>query len=292
MKTIVLSGFLGAGKTTFLKYFARELKNVCILENDYANANIDTQLLKDTEKEIFSLEQGCICCSKKSDFATSVLTISNTINPDFLLVEPTGLGYLSKVVDNIKKIEYEKIEILDPITVVDYHTFEKTLKEYEELFVNQIKSAGHIIFSKIEHINKEDVIKKANILKQYTKAKIYTQHYSTFTDKQWMELLEKQNIDALLNSDTPDLNMENLVYKNIIFEDFQTLGTTLQAISENRFGKVIRGKGICRVADYYAKIDIVQGSFDIQPIEKIDEPKLVFIGQNLEKKAFDILLHQ
>ena len=113
MKIIIVSGFLGSGKTTFIEKLSKKLDDVVILENDYAKANVDKDLLKNTGKEILSLEEGCICCSKQKDFATTVMSIENTINPEYLIIEPTGLGYLSKIIDNISPIEYEKIKILN-----------------------------------------------------------------------------------------------------------------------------------------------------------------------------------
>ena len=92
MQIIIVSGFLGSGKTTFIEEFQKRLENVAILENDYAKANVDYDILANTGKEILSLEEGCVCCSKKKDFATTVITIENTIDPDYLIIEPTGIG--------------------------------------------------------------------------------------------------------------------------------------------------------------------------------------------------------
>ena len=94
MKILVVSGFLGAGKTTFIKEMAQKTKqDFVVMENEYGEVGIDKTIL-DEEKDIniWELTEGCICCSMKSDFASSILTIANTLDPEYLIVEPTGVG--------------------------------------------------------------------------------------------------------------------------------------------------------------------------------------------------------
>lgn len=290
MKTVILSGFLGAGKTTFLKSLLKRLENAVVLENDYARANIDTELLKSENLEIVSMEEGCICCSKGGDFASSVLTIANTLRPDYLIIEPTGLGFLSRVVENIKKVEYEGIEILNPITVVDYQNIESTMKDYRDLFVDQVANAGHIIISKAETVPDSQIRERIKNFEDLTDAEIHIRHYSTFDDSQWRALIETSHEYALKTYAERGMNIETLSYRNVEFHDFHTLGTNINAICQGRFGKVLRGKGLIRVAGQNAKLDIVQGNFTIEPYGPIEKTELVFIGEGLEKKAFDTLL--
>ena len=94
MKILVVSGFLGAGKTTFIKSLAEHTgKEFAILENEYGDVGIDGNLLKEQQKvgevNIWELTEGCICCLMKGDFAASVLTIANTVGPEYLVIEPT-----------------------------------------------------------------------------------------------------------------------------------------------------------------------------------------------------------
>ena len=124
MRILVVSGFLGAGKTTFIKELARRTReDFSVMENEYGQVGIDGQLLAEKEMpesgeedagklNIWELTEGCICCSMKSDFASSILTIANTIDPEYLIVEPTGVGMLSNVMNNIRLIQYERISLL------------------------------------------------------------------------------------------------------------------------------------------------------------------------------------
>ena len=93
MKVLIVSGFLGAGKTTFIRTLSNRLnKDFVILENEYASINIDKDIIKDdTGLNVWEFTEKCICCSGKADFAMNILTIANTISPEYLIVEPTGV---------------------------------------------------------------------------------------------------------------------------------------------------------------------------------------------------------
>ena len=133
MKVLIISGFLGAGKTTFIKAMSNILnRDFVILENEYASLNIDEDILKEESGlSVWELTEKCICCTGKTDFALNILTIANSIAPEYLIVEPTGVGYLSNVINNISQIEYEQIEMLAPITIIDPNKFFEHMREYQ-----------------------------------------------------------------------------------------------------------------------------------------------------------------
>ena len=279
MKIIIVSGFLGSGKTTFIEKLSKKLDDAVILENDYAKANVDKDLLKNTGKEILSLEEGCICCSKQKDFATTVMSIENTINPEYLIIEPTGLGYLSKIIDNISPIEYEKIKILKPIAIVDYYSIDKIMGEYKELFLDQIQNSSYILLSKTENISTEKIEKEVKKLENLTRAKVFTSHYNDFDKK-----------ECLIRGDYKHLHLDNLAYENVVFKDFNELGTNFNAVCQNRFGKLIRAKGLVNVEDKKVKVDVVDNKFSVEKYEgESFTNSLIFIGEKLEEKSFDIL---
>ncbi len=113
MKILIVSGFLGAGKTTFIKRLARNVdQRFAILENEYGAAGIDGARLgqnrQGTQKNVWEMTEQCICCIGKKDFAASVLTIANVVDPEYLIVEPTGVGSLARIIENLRQIEYEE----------------------------------------------------------------------------------------------------------------------------------------------------------------------------------------
>ena len=144
MKILVISGFLGAGKTTFIKEMIKATqRQFVIFENEFADVNIDSGILKNENNkdiEVWEMSNGCVCCSTQSDFAASLVLIDNALNPDFLIVEPSGVAILSNVIKNIKKSEYERINMLNPLTIVDVSTYFKYKVKYRDIFLDQIKS--------------------------------------------------------------------------------------------------------------------------------------------------------
>ena len=140
MKILIISGFLGAGKTTFIKELAkRTKKEIAIFENEYGTSGVDGDILKEATKvNIWELTEGCICCSVKGDFAASVLTIANTVNPEYLVIEPTGVAMLSNLITNLKQIEYEHIKLMAPISIVDALSLERYKNEFPEIYKQRL----------------------------------------------------------------------------------------------------------------------------------------------------------
>ena len=197
MKILIVSGFLGAGKTTFIRRLSRNIgKRFVILENEYGAAGIDgARLGKDVAEEgnIWEMTEQCICCSGKKDFASSVLTIANAVDPEYLIVEPTGVGRLSKIIENLKQIEYERIRLLSPVTIVDIYSFGRYLEEYPELYKDQIASAGTVIVSKTEQsgVEEKERIRKF-IEKINPSAQIITNPYASMAREEFAKFSERR----------------------------------------------------------------------------------------------------
>ena len=192
MKVLIISGFLGAGKTTFIKAMSNILnRDFVILENEYASLNIDEDILKEESGlSVWELTEKCICCTGKTDFALNILTIANSIAPEYLIVEPTGVGYLSNVINNISQIEYEQIEMLAPITIIDPNKFFEHMREYQELLTDQIKCADTIILSKCDKsvdVDIEAVVSKVKAIN--SDANIISKHYSSLPHASWEKFL-------------------------------------------------------------------------------------------------------
>lgn len=160
MKILIVSGFLGAGKTTFIKRLARNVdQRFAILENEYGAAGIDGARLgqnrQGTQKNVWEMTEQCICCIGKKDFAASVLTIANVVDPEYLIVEPTGVGSLARIIENLRQIEYERIQLLSPVTIVDVYSYRRYMAEYPSCI--RIRSEARIrsLFPKQKHARRK-----------------------------------------------------------------------------------------------------------------------------------------
>ena len=106
MKVIVISGFLGAGKTTFIQNMIKRTgKTFCVLENEYAGSTVDkTEIEREDNVNVWELTEGCICCTMKNSFSNKIMNILSLFSPDYLIVEATGMGYLSKIAHRLGMI--------------------------------------------------------------------------------------------------------------------------------------------------------------------------------------------
>lgn len=165
-KIDVISGFLGAGKTTLVKKLLKESLNntkVVLIENEFGEIGIDGGFLKEAGIEIKEMNSGCICCSLVGDFGTSLEEVISVYAPERILIEPSGVGKLSDVIKAVKDVGAKlDVEINSAVTVVDATKCKMYMKNLGEFFLNQIENAGTVILSRTNNISQEklgDVIK-------------------------------------------------------------------------------------------------------------------------------------
>lgn len=146
----MVSGFLGAGKTTFIQELARRTgRDFVVYENEYGQADIDAKVLSETDElSVWESTENCICCSGKQDFATSVLTIANTLDPEYLVVEPTGVAKLSAILENIGLVSYERVSLLAPLAIVDATAWVRHRERFADIYLDQVSTASTVVVSK------------------------------------------------------------------------------------------------------------------------------------------------
>lgn len=299
MDILVISGFLGAGKTTFIKEIIKKTKrDYCILENEYGAINIDSSTLNENKKDnlkIYEFTEGCICCSSKGEFASSVLAISNTLDPDYLIVEPTGVGYLSSILNNLNKVKYERINILNAVTIVDglylYSTLSKKDFKFDPCLEDQIKYASVIIVSKNENLSVDDKKLISDKLQSINKnARIINdKHYSLYGEDFYKSLLvdkeklESKKLDTTVNP-LPLVNFS--LKKDIAFTSVYQLISLLEDISRGFYGDILRTKGFIKIEDKIYHFEMVNGLYTLEEYfnkEEVKESEAVFIGYSIDK---------
>lgn len=163
-KVDIISGFLGAGKTTLISKLLKEAlagEQVVLIENEFGEIGIDGGFLKDSGVEIREMNSGCICCSLVGDFGTSLKEVVDKYHPDRIIIEPSGVGKLSDVIKAVKDLNIEEeITLNSASTVADASKVKVYMKNFGEFFNNQIENAGTIILSRTQNTS-EDKLKKA-----------------------------------------------------------------------------------------------------------------------------------
>ena len=192
----IISGFLGAGKTTLIKKLlggriARE--KVILLENEYGEIGIDGGFMKDSGITVTELNSGCICCTLAGDFQKSIDELIETYHPDRILVEPTGVGKLSEIIAAVEKAKtrHDDLTIAGCATVVDASKCRMYMKNFGEFFIDQVKSAATIIFSRTQLLSADRVEKsRALILEQHPDARIITTPWDDLDPDTILEVIE------------------------------------------------------------------------------------------------------
>ena len=169
-KVDIISGFLGAGKTTLISKLLREALNgeqVVLIENEFGEIGIDGGFLKDSGVEIREMNSGCICCSLVGDFGTSLKEVVDKYHPDRIIIEPSGVGKLSDVIKAVKDLHIEnEIKLNSASTVADASKCKVYMKNFGEFFNNQIEHAGTIILSRTQNISEEKLNKAIELIRQ------------------------------------------------------------------------------------------------------------------------------
>lgn len=195
IKIDVISGFLGAGKTTLIKKLFESGfhgEKIVLIENEFGEIGIDGGFLKESGIEIKEINSGCICCSLVGDFATSMLEIIEKFNPERIIVEPSGVGKLSDIINAINSLEVEvKLNIL--ATVVDGAKAKIYLKNFGEFFINQVDSADSVIINKIDKMSDEKLLEVVEIVRDKNPhANIITTPINELSGAKLLELLESK----------------------------------------------------------------------------------------------------
>ncbi|HIQ97781.1 MAG TPA: GTP-binding protein [Candidatus Limivivens merdigallinarum] len=286
MKILIVSGFLGAGKTTFIKRMLDVTgKDLVVMENEYGEVGIDGELLNQGEKvNIWELTEGCICCTMKSDFASSILTIAGTLDPEYLIVEPTGVGMLSNVIANIRQIEYERISLLSPVTIVDGNTFGQCRREYGEIFEDQVKTAGTVVVSKRGFESKEEAGRLYGEIKKINpSAKIQVEPYEKLPPSWWLEFLNTDFSGSQISETKEEQNLDSVSLSGIALPSGNHVIAFLEELIQGKFGRIYRAKGFLDVGTCFLRFDVVGDRYTVTGFPDTEIPRSVFIGKDLQK---------
>ena len=203
-KVDIISGFLGAGKTTLIAKLLKEAfpgEQVVLIENEFGEIGIDGGFLKESGVEIREMNSGCICCSLVGDFGTSLKEVVEKYHPDRIIIEPSGVGKLSDVIKAVKDLHIEnEIRLNSASTVADASKVKVYMKNFGEFFNNQIEHAGTIILSRTQNISEAKLKTDIELIRSLNKdAHIIT--------TPWDDINGKQILDAMENVTNLELEM-------------------------------------------------------------------------------------
>ena len=293
MKILIVSGFLGAGKTTFIKELIhRSGIRPVVLENEYGDNSIDSRELRETvtddkqegkSLEILEFMEGCVCCTMKDSFMNSVLTVFSGLNPGYLIIEPTGVGRLSNIINNLKPILHDNITLLKPVVIVAPRSFKQNMNSFPELYTDQVAGAQIVIFSKSEHEDAALLYQTETEIRRINPhAEIVSKHYSGQDDAWWQSFLElpAQPV-SLTGSEGNDADIDQITLKNAKLDNPAQLIFLLEDCLRGELGMVVRAKGFLPVGEEFLRFDLADSLYAVSGYPQ-ETNECVFIGKALK----------
>ncbi|MCM1287270.1 MAG: GTP-binding protein [Clostridium sp.] len=194
----IISGFLGAGKTTLIKKLINQVfqgEKLVLIENEFGEIGIDGGFLKDAGIEITEMNSGCICCSLVGDFGTALKKVIDEYAPDRIIIEPSGVGKLSDVIKAVEDVKASAdIAVNSATTVVDVSKCKMYMKNFGEFFNNQVESAGTVILSRTQNVSDDKVEAVVHMLREHNSdASIITTPWDDLDAKVILDAMEHAN---------------------------------------------------------------------------------------------------
>lgn len=306
MKVDIISGFLGAGKTTLIKKLLDTLvkdEKVAIVENEYGEVGIDGDLLKDRRIEVKEINSGCICCTIKGDFKQNILDIISNYRPDRIIIEPSGVANFSQVLESIKEAHIEGLRINMKITMVDAQNVHMYMKNFGDFYRSQLVNANTIILTRVEKLSDKEITHVCNEIKTINnKANIITTELSKLSPERIIQVSEKkvENLIENINIKKPKRIGFRRVSAPEFFEnwgvetpktfEYSELVKILNEFQNNKHGEVLRAKGIIKSKDNkWFKFDFVPNDISIVNYKSDYTGRVCVVGRNLNKDSIDKL---
>ncbi|MCR4710475.1 MAG: GTP-binding protein [Clostridiales bacterium] len=205
-KVDIFSGFLGAGKTTLIKKLIEEAyqgEQVVLIENEFGEIGIDGGFLKDSGVQINEMNAGCICCSLVGDFSKSLEQVLEQFHPDRILIEPSGVGKLSDIVEAVERLNDPNLQLNGFTTVVDAKKAKVYMKNFGEFYNNQVEHASAIILSHTKGMAEDKLKAVVELMRAHN-------DHATIITTDWDQLDGKQILKAMENRDTLEQAIELL----------------------------------------------------------------------------------
>lgn len=196
-KVDIISGFLGAGKTTFIKKLISDVypgEQIVLIENEFGEIGIDGTFMNNAGIEVTEINSGCICCSLVGDFEASLKEVLETYHPDRIIIEPSGVGKLSDVIKAVSDVHSHELELDNYIAVIDAKKCRLYTKNFGEFFNNQIEYASLIILSRTQDITEFQLDECLKIIKEHN-------NQANVITTPWDQLTKEILINAFSNSD-------------------------------------------------------------------------------------------
>ncbi|QUI24735.1 GTP-binding protein [Vallitalea pronyensis] len=301
VKIDVITGFLGSGKTTFIKkvlelgYFQNE--KLILIENEFGEIAIDGSLFADEDLQVYEISKGCICCSLKGEFIETLERIIKAYQPKQILIEPSGIFVIEDLFDILKQPQIADKCYLNGIhTIVDTKYYRESKMRYSKFFHSQISAANNLILSKCDDYHEHEITKTIKGLKEDNpKANVFSIPFKSLTNEDLKIIFEHRTHiqnprhEEGVESHHAEYDIQSMGIQTVskmTIEQFEGLMDTLRS---GKVGYVIRLKGYLIVDDKHYCVNYAYGDYSLDEVSKKAEPQVSIIGDHMDKSKLAML---
>lgn len=317
----IIFGFLGSGKTTFITRVLKEWgdkEKIVVLVNEFGDVGIDGTLLRDQGGDVVEMPSGCICCTLQSDFRTQILDINRTMGPQRLIIEPTGVATIAQIRSIIEGETFaDAVETINIVLIADATGFMGLYRANPNFMESQVKSAHLVLLNKCDLVDhRRAMLVRDAISSINPDATVFMTEYGGVDWGQYqlalattpvtrpvpgqeavtgwrVQFAEEEHggegIQVHEEQDALGYESFGLIYNNLSF-DQPMLEHLFQQLKSSEMGEVVRAKGIFRIGDKWALLELASGEFSLQPVRQAEQSKVSVIGKGLNRKAIGAAL--
>ena len=312
---IIISGFLGSGKTTFINKLVKGLskieivkEKIVIIENEFGDTPIDSSLLSN-DIPISEIYSGCVCCSLKGELKNNIISVIEKYIPEYLLIEPSGISKLSEIISILNELSSIRndINLFRTFTMIESLAFKEYLNDFGAFYIDQIKYADYIFLNSYDSLQRENKNFLLNKVKENNKsAQIINFDYRKLPEIQFLNLIDIENNNAnfTLKSNTADiiedLEFNSITCKKVEFKSLEEAKLKFSRLIEGNSpltkntGHILRIKGYVIIEKKIYLANITRFTFSLNKVfeneEQIKNIDLIFIGSSLIKSNIDRVL--
>jgi G3E family GTPase len=285
MKTTVVCGLLGSGKTTFIKNYVKDSgEKVVVLVNDFGQAGIDGEIFSAGGIDAVELPSGCICCTLKFDLMTTLQKIRDTLTPDHLMIEPSGVASPSCVLESLDALGMEPVTVIGMVDATEFVEFHES-GMYGAFFEDQIINSDIVLVNKTDLVDSEMIDRTVRIVETINPRAII---FRTVNASMQNELPDIRRGQAPASDYVPHFHFDTASYKWRGTSEAMRIRKIFEKISVGKYGNIVRAKALVQTGEGAYRFDLSYKHIHDVPFEKaVSENRLVIIGEELKKEVLD-----
>jgi G3E family GTPase len=283
MKTTVVCGMLGSGKTTFIRQFVEHIRGrAVVLVNDFGSAGIDGEIFSAGGVESIELPSGCICCTLKFDLITTIRKILETLAPEHLLIEPSGVAAPSGVLDALETLPVGQVTVVGVVDATEFLELSDA-EAFGRFFADQIENSDVILVNKTDLIDRDTVERTVLAVERMNPGAIL---YRTVNCRIEGPLPEIADAGRPATMHAHHFHFETTSFKLGDDMDMESISGFFHDMSTGRYGDVVRAKALVNTLQGPFTFDLSFANVQVVPFGKpVTGSRLVVIGKNLNKEA-------